>query len=53
MVVQAACLSIVETFEDRSVVNHCVPVRLIFNILHRYRRINKKRNKEGSKKETK
>ena len=33
MVVEAACLRIVKTCEDRSVVNHCVQVRLTFNIL--------------------
>ena len=46
MVVQAACLKIAKTREDRSVVNHCVQVRLTFNILDR------KGNKEGSKNET-
>ena len=52
MVVSAACLKIVKTCEHRSVVNHCVPVRHTFNILDRYRRIYKKGNKDGSKKET-
>ena len=52
MVVYAACLKIAKTLEDTSVVNHCVQVRLTFNILDRYRRINKKGNKEGSQKET-
>ena len=30
---KAACLKIAKTREDRSVVNHCVQVRLTFNIL--------------------
>ena len=33
MVVTAACLRIVKTCEDRSVVNHCVQVRRTFKIL--------------------
>ena len=33
MVVYAACIWIVKTFEDRSAVNHCAQVRLTFNII--------------------